>query len=97
MDETKRRQHLETAVAELRARNAVYEAVLSQILLRFASLYEPPQEALREIMIKAEDSLRNTRKNAQPGEAALAADAVEIFNEYSARLIAAITPNTTKN
>lgn len=88
---------LEEVARELRARNAVMEAVLTQILLRFANLYDPPQEALRIIMSKAEDSLREARKHADPEHKALATDAVTLFEEYSGRLIAAITPNTTAN
>lgn len=85
------RLEIETTLRELRARNTVLETVQTQLLLRLASLFDQPQDFVRLVMTHAENNLRRGRQQATGQDKAIAEDAVRVLDDYSLRLIAALT------
>lgn len=86
------RAEVEIVLRELRARNAVLEAVQTQLMLRIASIFDQPQEFIRLVMMHAEENLRRGRDQATGEDQAVAQDAATVCDNYSMRLIAALTP-----
>lgn len=83
------------AIQLLVARNTVQETMITQLMLRLAGLFDQPQEFVRLVMTHTEDSLMNGVRQArsEPEEHQEIADlAMTYFQDFSGRLIAALTP-----
>lgn len=83
---------------DLRARIVVLETIHNQMLIAVARLSGAPEALLQGLMKAAEQSLHAAAGIAEGEEERQnAADAIESFNDRSMRLIAALTPNASKN
>lgn len=77
---------------ELLARMVVLETIQTQLLLRISKTAADPNAFLKATMLIVENTLHTARNQATPETAQAAKDAVDFFNDYSMRLISAVTP-----
>jgi hypothetical protein len=91
----KGRDELEMLVEEVLARNAVLETIQTQLMVKLAAaLFDKPQEFVRLVMMDAEENLRRAAKQVSGEEKTRADAAIAIFENYSMRLIAGMTPKS---
>ncbi len=85
-------------VRDLKARIIVLETIQNHLLTAAARMSGAHEAFLQGLMGAAERSLHAVAGMAETADAKQgAADAIESFNDRSMRLIAALTPNTSKN
>lgn len=81
---------------ECRARIIVLETIQNQLLVGAARLSGAPEAFLHGLMRAAEDALLQAERHAAPEARQAAADAVASFRDRSMRIIAALTPQQTR-
>lgn len=79
------------------ARQAAIETVLTHFLIKLSQRLDTDSRLINEVMIAAEDDVMANRRAAPPQDRQIADEALAYFQDYSARLIAAITPRDVRN
>jgi len=87
---------VEMTMQELVARQAVLEAVQTQLMVKVARTQRLPAEFVRAVMQDAEENLRRARDKAPEKERATASVAFSCFLNYSMRLIDGMTKSAKR-
>ncbi len=83
-------------IRELYARAIVMDVLFAQLLQRTAVLSGSPEAFVRGLMGSCEATLHATLQAAEPEQRQRAGDALRYFNDYSMRLIAALSRGGTR-
>ena len=92
---------IRTELGNAHARIGVLEAILAELFVNFAALYDRPEAVIRKVMTPIGDELnthRNaTRENGTDAEKNCAENTLAWFEDLSGRLFLALSPDASEN
>jgi flagellin-specific chaperone FliS len=100
MDKPETGNEFELLLRQQAAAQRVCEMILTHLFVRIAGMTDNPTEFVRLLMINVEDNIRQAARaipQADMQAHQAATDTIEYFEDLSGRLMAMITPKTTKN
>ncbi|MBB4952737.1 hypothetical protein H4S14_000779 [Agrobacterium vitis] len=84
-------------LSSLIARQTAMEVILTNFMVGMSRRLDTDSRLINQVMIASEDMLLAAKRKASPQDADIAAETLAYFQDYSARLIVAMTPKGTEN
>lgn len=79
------------------ARQAAIETVLTHFLIKLSQRMDADSRLINDVMIAAEADIIANHRSAPEKDRQIADEALAYFQDYSGRLIAAMTPRNVRN